>query len=144
MIRHILVVCDGNICRSPVAERMLKNKVPEKIEVTSAGLVALVGQDIEPTARAVAGENGLECDIHRARLVTGDMCQWADVILVMERHQKERLTMQFPETSGKIMLIGHWLEDREVPDPFQQGRGAHEEAYRLLSEATDEWARRIE
>ena len=53
MFNRILVVCDGNICRSPTVAAMLRELKPEKA-VSSAGLVGLVGQDMEATARAVA------------------------------------------------------------------------------------------
>ena len=53
MFNRILVVCDGNICRSPTVAAMLRDLKPEKV-ISSAGLVGLVGQDMEATARAVA------------------------------------------------------------------------------------------
>lgn len=58
MFQRILVVCTGNICRSPVAEAMLRDALPG-LEVHSAGLGALAGHGVEPTAAALARADGL-------------------------------------------------------------------------------------
>ena len=82
MFNRILVVCDGNICRSPTVAAMLRELKPEKA-VSSAGLVGLVGQDMEATARAVAEEDGLDCGAHVARKLDSELCRDSDLILVM-------------------------------------------------------------
>ena len=106
---HILVLCQGNICRSPVAEAMLKQRLPNK-QVQSAGLVALVGQGAEPTAAEIAMANGLDLSAHIARQVTVDMMQWADLILVMSQVQRSQVGQLVPQAMGKTLLLGHWLD----------------------------------
>ena len=107
MFERVLIVCDGNICRSPTVAALLRELKPGKT-VSSAGLVGLVGNEMEPTARAVAEENGLECGPHTARKLDSELCRDSDLILVMESRQKERLSRVFPEASGKTFLLSHW------------------------------------
>ena len=129
MFNRILVVCDGNICRSPTVAFMLQALKPEK-SVASAGLVGLEGQGMESTARAVAEENGLACGEH-------------DLILVMESRQKERLSKQFPEASGKTFLLSHWNGAHDIPDPYKRGRDAFERIYPMMQAATQAWAEKL-
>lgn len=142
-INRVLVVCDGNICRSPTVVALLRQKLGDDKQVESAGLVALEGHDMDATARAVAEENGIHCGPHEGRLLTRELCQQADIILVMERHQRDRLAQRFPEATGKTMLLGHWLEEKEVPDPYRRDRETFEAVYRMMDQATDAWAKRI-
>lgn len=98
---------------------MLHELKPGKT-VSSAGLVGLVGHDMEPTARAVAEENGLECGPHTARKLDSELCRDSDLILVMESRQKERLSRAFPEASGKTFLLSHWNGGHDIPDPYKE------------------------
>lgn len=141
-INRILIVCDGNICRSPTVAAMLRELKPEK-QISSAGLVGLVGQDMEPTARAVALDHGLDCGEHRARKLSSEICRDSDVILVMERHQKERLAKAFPEASGKTFLLTHWNGANGIPDPYKRGRDAFERIYPMMQSATQAWAKKL-
>lgn len=145
MFQQLLVVCVGNICRSPVAEAMLRRALPGK-RIESAGLAALVGQGVEPTARELAEADGLDLAGHRARQVSVEMIQRADLILVMSDGQRRAIGDLSPEAMGKALLLGKWLDagrGREIPDPYRQGRQAFERVHRLLGEATDQWAARL-
>ncbi len=142
MFERILVVCDGNICRSPTVAAMLRELKPGKA-VSSAGLVGLVGHDMEPTARAVAEENGLDCGSHTARKLDSTLCRDSDLILVMESRQKERLGRAFPEASGKTFLLTHWNGAHDIPDPYKRGRDAFERIYPMMDEASRAWAAKL-
>ena len=96
---HVLVVCVGNICRSPTAEFLLKRALPGK-RVESAGLGALVGHDMEATARLVAEAHGLACPQHKARQLTRELCREADVILVMEARHRDGVTGRSRDPAG--------------------------------------------
>ncbi len=141
MFERILVVCDGNICRSPTVENMLAQRTNKT--VSSAGLVALVGHEMDATAREVAAEHGLECKPHSGTKLTRELCRQADLILVMEQRQKERLSQLAPEASGKTMLLGHWINQQEVPDPFKRSRDVYEQAYTIMEKAVAEWVKRL-
>lgn len=142
MFERILVVCDGNICRSPTVEAMLRLYKPG-LAMSSAGLVGLEGQDMEPTARAVAEQNSLSCGVHVARRLTSEMCRDSDLILVMESRQRDRLSQKFPEASGKTFLLTHWNGRHDIPDPYKRGRDAFERIYPMMQAATEAWAEKL-
>ena len=145
MFQRILVVCTGNICRSPVAEAMLRQALPGK-QLSSAGLGAVVGYGVEPTARELAEADGLDVSYHVARQITPEMLQAADLILVMSDGQRRAVADLAPAALGKTMTLGKWLDDgkgRDIPDPFRKSREAFEHVHRLLQQATDEWAKRL-
>src|SRR5690606_277607 len=97
MFDSILVVGAGDVCRSPGAGAMLMRETQKK--VSSAGLVALVDHDMDALAREVALSHGLECPAHSARKLTREMCRDADLILVMETRQRDRVAELAPEAS---------------------------------------------
>ena len=98
----ILVVCVGNICRSPTAERLLKQALPHKT-ISSAGISALAGHAADDTATAVADQNGVSLEGHVARQLTREMCQQHDLILVMEQKHMEAVSRIAPEVRGKLI-----------------------------------------
>ncbi|WP_226571001.1 low molecular weight protein-tyrosine-phosphatase Wzb [Mangrovibacter yixingensis] len=139
MFNKILVVCVGNICRSPTAERLLKAYQPE-LNVDSAGLGALVGKHADATAAKVARQHNLSLDGHSARQVSGKMCRNYDLILTMERRHIAALCEMAPEMRGKVMLFGHWDSEREIPDPWRKSQEAFEAVYELLDLSARKWA----
>lgn len=141
MFDSILVVCTGNICRSPVAAQLLSEKLGRP--VFSAGIAALVGHDIAPTSRQVAEEHGLRCPLHTARKLDREMCSDADLILVMESRHKEYIIQLAPEVSGKTFLFGKWIDNSEIPDPYQKSRDVYRQVYRLIESATMSWVSRL-
>ena len=137
----ILVVCVGNICRSPTAERLLRQVLPHKT-ISSAGISAMVGQSADASAEAIALQHNLSLEGHIARQLTRELCQQHDLILVMEQKHIEAVTRIAPEVRGKTMLYGHWLK-RDIPDPYRQSREAFEFTFDLIAEATTAWAQRL-
>ncbi|WP_417615574.1 low molecular weight protein-tyrosine-phosphatase [Oceanisphaera sp.] len=142
MFDNILVVCVGNICRSPTAEFLLKQALPNKI-VHSAGLGALVDHDIDATAKKVAEQHGLACPTHSARQLTKQLCREADVILVMENNHKEGITRLAPEARGKTFLLGQWNNNQEIPDPYKKSEEAFEHVYKLIANNCNLWAKKL-
>lgn len=138
MINSILVVCVGNICRSPTGERLLKRALPDK-RVASAGLSALVGYPADQTASEVAAEHGLSLADHQAQQFTAELSREFDLILVMEKRHADRITDIDPAARGKTMLAGHWLNQIEIADPYKKSRDAFEAVYGLLENATQKW-----
>ena len=138
MITSVLVVCVGNICRSPTGERLLKRALPEK-RVASAGLSALKGYPADQTASEVAARHGLSLEGHHAQQLTASMCRDFDLILVMEKRHIEQVSRIDPAARGKTMLLGHWLNQQEIADPYRKSREAFEEVYGLLENATQKW-----
>ncbi|MCA1922417.1 MULTISPECIES: low molecular weight protein-tyrosine-phosphatase Wzb [Buttiauxella] len=139
MFNKILVVCVGNICRSPTAERLLKSYHPQ-LTVTSAGLGALVGKGADAGAVRVAEQHNLSLEGHCAKQVSGKMCREYDLILAMEKRHISALCEMAPEMRGKVMLFGHWDAEREIPDPYRKSHDAFEAVYGLLDQNAQKWA----
>lgn len=138
MINSILVVCVGNICRSPTGERLLQQYLPEKI-ISSAGVGAVVGSCAHKTSVQVAKQHGLSLAGHVARQLTSALCLEHDLILVMEKKHIEQVSRISPLVRGKTMLFGHWLDNLEIADPYGQSQEAYEIAYNLLDSAAKKW-----
>src|SRR3546814_5479400 len=85
MFKNILIVCVGNICRSPTAEALFAHRLSgQDLTISSAGIGALVGNPMDKTAHEVLQDNGLELPAHCARQVDSHMLHQADLILAME------------------------------------------------------------
>lgn len=100
MFQNILVVCMGNICRSPIAERILQKKLPGH-RVSSAGINALAGKDADFQAIKTALKHGVVVAGHTARQLTPEMCNAADLILVMEPAHIDMVADILPSARGK-------------------------------------------
>ena len=142
MFNSILVVCVGNICRSPVGERLLRQALPA-LEVTSAGIQALVGKPADKAASKVAAEHGLSLHGHEARQFTPDLGKAHDLILLTEPGHKREIARVAPQLAGRVMLFDKWTGDRGIADPYLRSREFHEKTFAALSEAALAWARRL-
>ncbi len=142
MFDNVLVVCVGNICRSPIGEYMLRKKLPGKA-VHSAGLAARNDMPAAEHSVTVSAEHGLDILGHKARKLTAEICAQSELILVMEPEHLKAIGEVFPQARGKAMLIGKWINKEIIPDPHRQERPAFEHVYALLEEATTAWAARL-
>ena len=144
MFKNILIVCIGNICRSPTAEYLLGAALgPCGIRVSSAGLAALRDHPLEPMAGQVLQEHGHAPRTHRARQLYAGAVSEADLILVMEQRHIDGVLNLAPEARGKVFLLGKWQHDREITDPYRQGKPAFVQAYALIEQAAQAWAQRL-
>lgn len=143
-MKHILVVCMGNICRSPVAEALLQARLPHS-KIWSAGLSALAGCPADAMAVQVAQENGLDISRHRAQELSGWMITQADLVLVMEAAQRRQLGQQYPLARGKIHRLGEFGADGpfDVTDPYGQARPAFDAAHAAIALGVQAWTLRI-
>lgn len=144
MFNRILIVCIGNICRSPTAEQLLREALQgSDIAVGSAGLGARIGHPIDPTALATLQRHGHRPQPHRARQLTAELAREADLILTMEQSQTLSTIQRAPEARGKIFLLGKWQNEQEIPDPYRLGPEAFEHSYGLIERAVASWADRL-
>ncbi|HDR0998625.1 low molecular weight protein-tyrosine-phosphatase [Pasteurella multocida] len=147
MFEQILVVCMGNICRSPVGEKLLQHYFPEK-NITSAGLVTerscLVDKPADDMMIKIASQHGLNLSAHRAKQLTHALCHKADLILVMEKAHIELVHQICPLSQGKVMLFGHGLTaSKEIPDPYKKSQEMFEYAYQMLDSAAYQWKKML-
>lgn len=142
MFQNILVVCLGNICRSPTAERILQKKLPDH-HISSAGVKALVGKDADFQSIKTALKHGIVVAGHSARQLTAEMCDQADLILVMEPEQIDMVADIQPSARSKTILFAQWLPKKTIPDPFKQSSEMFDAVYRQLEEAADTWVQKL-
>jgi protein-tyrosine phosphatase len=142
MIKSILVVCVGNICRSPVGERSLQARVPT-LDIKSAGIAALVGHSADEASSRAAAEHGVSLAEHKARQFTVAMATDYDLILVMEAGHKREIVKLAPHLSGKIMLFDHWNGSNGIPDPYRKPIEVHHDVVNLILAAAEMWAIRL-
>lgn len=142
MFKSVLVVCTGNICRSPTAERRLRQLLPG-VKIDSAGVGALVGHGADTQASLTAEKHGLSLEGHRGQQFSAQLARQYDLILVMERSHVEQITQQATEARGKTLLLGHWSERKEIPDPYRQSEEAFEYVYQLIDNACQSWSKKL-
>lgn len=142
--RTVLVVCIGNICRSPMAERLLQEALGASVSVSSAGLGALVGQGADPHALTLMAERGLDLSAHRARQLSASLVGRNELILVMTQRQKDALEREFPSARGRVFRLCHWQQPaQDVADPYQQDRAAFEQALHRIDLGVADWCARL-
>lgn len=146
MFNKILVVCMGNICRSPIGEALLKSLLPEK-DIRSAGIIVdksgLGGASADKLSVEIALEHDLDLSHHTATQLTELLCTEADLILVMEQSHIERVSNLCASARSKTLLFGQWSGDGCIDDPYNQDKPAFQLAYQRIEKAAQAWARRL-
>lgn len=135
----ILMVCLGNICRSPLAEGIMRSKLGEEYFVDSAGTGSWhVGQAPDKRSIAVAKKYGIEISHLRARQFQVKDFDEFDYILAMDSsNYRDILSLaRSEEDRMKVRMI---LHDQDVPDPYYGGEDGFELVYQLLDEAVDDF-----
>lgn len=145
MFNNILIVCVGNICRSPMAEGLLKSYFEKNNDVTmvsSAGLAAVVNMPATSLSQSLLQARNIDISKHKARQLTKDMVLQADLILTMEKFHQKKIEKVFPFTCGKVFLIGKW-ENFEIPDPYGGSQVDFECALDLIEKGLNDWQQKI-
>ena len=125
----ILFVCHGNICRSPMAEFVMKNLVNEKCRsndffiASAATSTEELGNPVYPPARRVMEQHGLDCREKYARRITREDYVDYDYLIGMDERNIANMKRFFGgDPEGKISLLLNWADiDREVADPWYSG-----------------------
>lgn len=127
-----------------MAEALLRERLRGRgVVVESAGLAALVGKPVDPEAAAVLATKGLAADSHVARRITPELIGEADLVLAMDPRQLSAIRAIAPQARGKTFLLGKWIGDAVVPDPYGKPRAAFEQAFGLIERAVDGWVARL-
>ncbi|HEF5873621.1 TPA: low molecular weight phosphotyrosine protein phosphatase [Burkholderia cenocepacia] len=141
MMNRILVVCTGNVCRSPAAQALFSRALPGRT-VESAGIAAIGGMPIDPLMNELLIARGLAPSPHRARRLDDRVCRWADLILVMEAAQRHLIERTYPITRGRVYRLTERCRT-DVPDPYRRSRHVYDYAMTLIEHGVVDWAERI-
>jgi protein-tyrosine phosphatase len=139
MIKKILVVCVGNMCRSPAAEYLMRKRYPH-VSVSSAGIGAPIMQAAHPTMVGKLRTLGIDASRHRTRLLTRQMIIEADLILIMEQKHREPILKLEPSAASKLFLLGSYFNE-EIPDPINHEAIAFENCFEQLQRYAKSWDR---
>ena len=145
MFSNILIVCVGNVCRSPMAESLFRQRFDGSdinISVSSAGLGALVGQGADEKAIDVMMEKGLDISAHCARQLSDELIKRNELILVMEHWQQKEIEGLFPYARGRVHLLGKW-SDKEVEDPYKKSKEAFIVAFEEIDQLCQQWCEKL-
>ncbi|ULQ45315.1 low molecular weight phosphotyrosine protein phosphatase [Flagellatimonas centrodinii] len=142
MFNRIAVLCTGNICRSPIAEGLLRTALPGRT-VFSAGTAAVIGAPADPHSVAVMRANGLDIAAHRAQQATQPMLQGADLILVLDQGHADWVTRRYPQLRGRVHKVCKWRDNADVDDPYRHPREAFARAYVEIEQGVQDWLQRL-
>jgi protein-tyrosine phosphatase len=142
-------VCTGNVCRSPIAEALLRHALEARgradISVRSAGTAAADGTPASEGSYLIGLEAGVDLSPHRARLLTREAVAEADLILGMSAHHVERAVAL--GGSGKAFLLGAYVGregiEAEVEDPFGADLETYRQTWAQIADLVDEAVERL-
>lgn len=142
--KTVLVICYGNICRSPVAAALLRRELqPLNIDVRSAGIVGF-NRPAPPEAVAAAGRHDVNLAEHRSALITADLARSADVIVAMEAGQIRHMCERFGRRPSDVFLLGDFdpnpVESRAIRDPIDQDHAVFATVYERIARCAREVA----
>ncbi|MBN1904855.1 MAG: hypothetical protein JW927_07140 [Deltaproteobacteria bacterium] len=133
---NILFVCTGNISRSFLAKAILLDEISKNsikdVQISSAGTGAYPGTAADPEMVKFLTDKKIPVPVHASKLVTSEDIKWADMILVMEKPHYNHIIKTWPESAGKMEMLGKYISpdhpDDEIIDPY--GRSPYH--YRLV------------
>lgn len=144
---QIIFVCTGNICRSPMAEGILRARWREAgltdLVVSSMGTQGLPHFPAEPLACQVCRENGVDIEAHRSRSLVGDELRSADLVLCMEPAQRRFVETFFPWIKDRIGLLALWPEKGRGGGVIADPMGADISVFRKVFGRIDSHLERI-
>lgn len=142
--KHVTFVCTGNICRSPMAEGLLRHALqaePEplrSLSILSTGLAACTGEPASPNAVRALKNVGIDITAHRSRPLTPDIVGQSLAVFAMTSQHLRALRLQFPHLPADTHLMRGFMAgdvSREIPDPYGMGLADYEACRDSMVEA---------
>lgn len=137
IIKHVLFVCTGNTCRSPMAEALFRAKADKNIKVKSAGIYAMPGMSASEGTMKVLKERSIRFE-HESKPLTEELVDWADIILTMTKNHHEMTVQTYPKAADKIFTLKEFAFDantdiEDILDPV----GGSTDTYRATAKEMD-------
>jgi protein-tyrosine-phosphatase len=141
--KHVLFVCTGNTCRSPMAEGLFRKAIEgrDDFEVGSAGVAAYKGSNASPETLGILKKRGASLDGFKSRPVSDALLKQATHVFAMTEGHLAMLEARFPDHADKFYLVREFsgISDKrqgiDVPDPIGMGMAAYEEVAKVLEAA---------
>lgn len=142
MSTSILVVCEGNLCRSPMAAALLQRELGHAFAVSSAGTVAAEGKPADALAVELMHERGIDLTNHLARTVNLQMMRESELVLVMTSFQRDWLMERYPFARGRVFQLLPGMGN-DVTDPYRHGRAAFVASLSQIEHGLTDWIDRL-
>ena len=120
---NLLMICTGNICRSPIAEGLapvLGHSMNLQVHAKSAGTLGLINRAADPKSVQVCQDINLDISQHRSQPITQELIDWATYILVMERRHARHVRQHYENADDKTLELGMFCGRPSIPDPIGQ------------------------
>jgi protein-tyrosine phosphatase len=137
----LLVLCTGNLCRSPMAAAVLERALPG-LTVMSAGFRVRPFEGADPLAVRLMRERGYDLGAHRTQQLSSWMVRAANLVLVMETDQRRAVESSYPGSRGKVFRLAE-TQGLDVPDPYGRGEAAFRLALQLIEAGAVSWIERL-
>ena len=140
-MKTILFVCTGNVCRSPMAEGLMRNFLRERTDITilSAGMNAPNGASASQPAVAALSELGIDLRSFRSQPVTEELLERCTHVFTMTRDHRRMIDLLFPEHGEKVRLLGEFSRGGgDVPDPIGQGLSTYKRCRDVIKSALEQ------
>ena len=144
MNMRLLIVCKGNICRSPMAEAIVRARLLRNgMQVASAGLAAMRGFPIDPRAQASLAMHGYDASGHIARQATKPLMLQSDLVLAMEQRQVAAVLALCPTLRGRVLMLSHWDDGSDIEDPYGRDQQAFDIAFDRIESCIRDWRTKL-
>jgi len=144
--KKLLVLCYGNIYRSPLVSEYLKIKLKETgLEVKSAGFYPVEGRCSPDEHVRMCMEKGVNLSHHRSDVLSNELLSWSDIVLIMDCRNWDLLMDMDPKSMTKVVWLGSFLEngDIEIEDPYGKSTEIAEQIVDRLLSASDGFVKKI-
>jgi protein-tyrosine phosphatase len=140
--KKILFVCTGNICRSAMAEHLLRHLAKTRglaLETSSRGTAAESYYEVPEVVRCLLAAKGVPPFEHKARFLTREALSWADVVFAMTEMHAETITDAYPEFTSKVHLFREaaGFGPGDVEDPMGQPDEFYEKCLAIIEESLE-------
>lgn len=143
-IKRVLVVCYGNIYRSPFAGTALRQALPAEIEVRSSGFHKVAGRSSPDRHIAMSRDRNIDLSAHRSSRISIDDVRWADIVVLMDRHNWNALDNLGAEHSKLVWLGAFGPGELEIADPYELDDAHAQRVLDQLEQTSRELATRLQ